>query len=445
VNSRSFGTPVGSWALSAAGLGVKASLTRGVQSTCIQVIGDSTGDATTEWFGLLGARLGAQYPAYTVSWRPWNDTNQWYDMPTTLQSGAAGERYAQLSSGELHYPGSTGITGDIDVRVKLSATDWTPTADSCIAAKWDSTGNQRSWLFLLKANGTLAFRWSTDGTSGNAVAERLSTVATGFTDGTAHWVRAVADVDNGAAGNDVKFYTSTDNVTWTQLGATVTNTGTSSILAGTASYQLGSFTAGFSSPLAGKFYWVEARSGIDGYSVVPPLPDDWDQGTNYDNGSITFGGAPVLMMLCGSQSGQNITYFNDTTRRPKLTAPHGQRLLFLNTGHNELYPYNADWISTYSAWVTDLKTNRLSGVPIVALAQNPTRIGTFITTQNAADVRTKRGAVLMSWASSQAGVYPLDVWPQLTDLNSQIGADNLHPSSAGHTVWANYVYNQVFR
>lgn len=37
----------------------------------IVLLGDSTGDATNEWFYMLGQSLAAQWPAFTVKYRPW--------------------------------------------------------------------------------------------------------------------------------------------------------------------------------------------------------------------------------------------------------------------------------------------------------------------------------------------------------------------------------------
>lgn len=38
----------------------------------IVLLGDSTGDATNEWFYMLGQSLAAQWPKFTIKYRPWN-------------------------------------------------------------------------------------------------------------------------------------------------------------------------------------------------------------------------------------------------------------------------------------------------------------------------------------------------------------------------------------
>jgi hypothetical protein len=84
------------------------------------------------------------------------------------------------------------------------------------------------------------------------------------------WVRATLDVDNGAAGRDIKFYTSTDGVTWTQLGATVTQAGTTSLFVGTAEVNVGSYNNGASERMAGRVFSAEVRNGIAGTVVTNP-------------------------------------------------------------------------------------------------------------------------------------------------------------------------------
>ena len=152
------------------------------------------------------------------------------------------------------------ITGDIDIRVRVAFDDWTPLAGSTLAGKWLGSGNQRSWYLLLNTDGTLNLVWSNDGTT---IITKTSTSATGITDATIKWIRATLDVDNEAVGNDVKFYTSDDGATWTQLGSTVTTAGVTSIYSGTAVLEVGSFGGG-ASPSTGKFYRAQIFAGLTG-------------------------------------------------------------------------------------------------------------------------------------------------------------------------------------
>lgn len=158
------------------------------------------------------------------------------------------------------------ITGDIDLRADVALDDWTPTGDATMVAKHTSTGNQRSYLLRVTSGGNLQLYRNPDGTAPSAVFVN-STVSTGFADGSRHWVRATLDVDDGAGNNVVKFYTSPDGVTWTQLGATVTTAGVASIFNSTSIIQVGAFdTTG--SLWAGKVYRAQILNGIDGTLAV---------------------------------------------------------------------------------------------------------------------------------------------------------------------------------
>lgn len=444
--------------------GLVSTLRRGYRSACIGVIGDSTGDGrlvtapatlVDEWPQVFIKKLGTDYPAYSVLERKWNDTNQAYDLPISWQSGSGnggGERgaiFSKTTSGSLQYSGAA-VTTDLDVRVKIAPTTWTPTGDQTIAAKWESAGNQRSWLFILKTTGALGFNWSTAGSA--AFGEKDSTVTIPATanpgNGNPLWVRATLKLDNGATGNDVKFYYSTDGTNWTQLGATVTTAGVTTLFGGTALYQVGSFTSGLASPYDGKVSWIQVHSGIQtvnsgALSTVPPILDDWDWASA--EATVTFSGAPVLMLLNGSISGQNVAYFDNATRRPILAQPHGQNLMFLNTGHNDLTLSRQLWLSSYSTWVNNLKT-LIPNVPFVAMGQNPVGLGgTFGITQQGIELRSARGALLQQWAATQQGVYVFDAWPLLTAADT---LDQLHPTTgagSGSEKWGLGIYSKIAR
>jgi hypothetical protein len=153
------------------------------------------------------------------------------------------------------------ITGDIDIRVRVAMDDWTPAATSTLLSKWLTTGNQRAYMLQVLAAGTLRLSWSANGT---AVLAKDSTAAVSAADLTGKWVRATLDVDNGAAGNDVKFYVSDDGVDWTQLGTTVTTATATAIFDSTALVNISGFDAGASDRTAGKVYYTEIRNGLGG-------------------------------------------------------------------------------------------------------------------------------------------------------------------------------------
>ncbi len=159
------------------------------------------------------------------------------------------------------------ITGDIDVRVDATMRSWR--MGTGLAAKYLTTGNQRSWAMETNDDGTVDFSWSPDGT----LAARIiitSTAPLPVRSGRLA-VRATLDVNNGAAGNTVTFYTSdTISGSWTQLGAAVVTAGTTSVFSSTAVLEVGS-ASGFSFGYAfGEFHAFQLLNGIAGTLVANP-------------------------------------------------------------------------------------------------------------------------------------------------------------------------------
>lgn len=160
------------------------------------------------------------------------------------------------------------ITGDLDVEVHLAMDDWTPAAASAPISKWFTVAaNQRSWTTRVEPNGRLTLFWSQDGI---AALSATSTVAPVVTNGEPLWIRYQLDVNNGAAGRDIKFFTSVDGVTWVQLGTTVTQAGVTSIFNSTAQVNIGAYNDGGSERLAGRVFSAKIRSGLSGTIVANP-------------------------------------------------------------------------------------------------------------------------------------------------------------------------------
>lgn len=158
------------------------------------------------------------------------------------------------------------ITGDIDIRIEATLADWTPATTSAFVSKWGAAGN-RSYLFQLTTGGLLELAWSADGT---ASIVKDSTVAVPISAGRLA-VRVTLDVDNGAIGNDVNFYTGpTIDGPWTQLGATVTTAVATSIFSGNLAVEIGSQSLGLVSMLTGTVHSAQIQSGINGTLVATP-------------------------------------------------------------------------------------------------------------------------------------------------------------------------------
>lgn len=222
------------------------------------------------------------------------------------------------------------VTGDIDVRWDGEPDRWIGVPGAILVSKYFSVGDQRSWMLFTDTFGYLYFTWSTDGTAGNRRTAK-STVTLPAGDGRIA-LRATLDVDNGAAGCTVTFYTS-DTIagSWTALGAAVTAAGTTSVHGGTSDVEIGTANEGqgwsisftlenlFSAdvdPFVGKVYGFELYDGIGGTLVA-----DFDA-TAQDVGDTTWSdglGTPNTWTLEASAeiSDADYRFWGELTASPK--------------------------------------------------------------------------------------------------------------------------------
>lgn len=155
---------------------------------------------------------------------------------------------------------------DFSVVALVSLDDWTPAAFTDIASHHSTTGNQRSWRFGVDTAGRLALVLSTNGTAASTF---MSTVATGFTDGTKNWVL----VTRASASGNLNFYTaaySAGTFTPPAIGSfSLLGTGnvagtTGTLHNSTASLSVGASTAGTVGLLDGDVYRFSLYTGIYG-------------------------------------------------------------------------------------------------------------------------------------------------------------------------------------
>jgi hypothetical protein len=160
------------------------------------------------------------------------------------------------------------ITSDIDIRMELSIEDWHVSSTTELAGKYNAGTNQRSWRVLLGPGGTLMFSWSEDGTTFTDI-ESTDVLQGGPTGRLA--IRVTFNADNGASEHDTKFYYARSiSGPWTQLGSTVTNSGTTSLFSSSADLHLGDISTLTFEELLGKVHKFELRDGIDGTLVANP-------------------------------------------------------------------------------------------------------------------------------------------------------------------------------
>jgi hypothetical protein len=185
-------------------------------------------------------------------------------IPTTVYN-LSPDGYLDLPGSASNYASSPDaaaldITGDIDIRARIAADDYTPAAVQGVTGKWTSTGDERSYRLRISTDGKIQLSWSTDGTAGNTVTVS-SSVASGVTNAATKWVRATLDVSSG----NVNFYTSDDGENWTLLGAADQGgAGATSIYSSTAILEVGSTDAGGQANFAGQIYRLQVYDGIAG-------------------------------------------------------------------------------------------------------------------------------------------------------------------------------------
>jgi hypothetical protein len=153
------------------------------------------------------------------------------------------------------------ITGNIDIRVRVALGNW---ANGHYQPLVEKHGNYYAYDLAVAPNGTLFALWGNGTGSTNTYA--FSTAAVPFAGGSKGWLRTTRVASTGV----VTFYTSSDGITWTQLGTTVSTTA-GALYASTDPLYVGSGALGYygTGPI-GDIYYVEVRNGINGTVVASP-------------------------------------------------------------------------------------------------------------------------------------------------------------------------------
>jgi hypothetical protein len=169
--------------------------------------------------------------------------------------------------GTVALPGTTGnyfstpdaadisIGGDLTLLAKVAPADWTPSANKMLIAKY-SGSSTISYALRLGTDGKLTLLLSSNGTAFD-ISGANSSVAASAADGTILWVLATRQQSTGT----IRYYTSPDGLTWTQLGIDRTGT-TGTIFDSTSPLELGSRGGGATENFVGDYYYAEVRNAF---------------------------------------------------------------------------------------------------------------------------------------------------------------------------------------
>lgn len=198
-----------------------------------------SGSQTAVNLGETGSVYSARYGSATGV-----DTNDPLLVPHT------GMNYLRLVGDANNYASTASsaalnITGDMEVVCLAYLDDWTPAADNNFGGRISGDPNN-AWRFAVSPLGFFRFNFYPLGTAASVIGA-VSTVAPTITDGSWLWVKVTLDVDNGAGGNTVTFYTAPftgsavepDLSAFTQLGAPVVNAGVTSLPSVTSNLGIG--------------------------------------------------------------------------------------------------------------------------------------------------------------------------------------------------------------
>ena len=155
------------------------------------------------------------------------------------------------------------LTGDIDIRINLALDEYDSGVAQALAGKYNSSTDNRGFLFLINADNELELIISDDGIFSASDLANTGVSLSSFPDSSNVWFRVTYD----ASTSDVIFYWSDDGIVWNQMGTTQTITATS-IFDSAADFEIGTNTAGTLDPASGRFYRVELYDTIDGTTPV---------------------------------------------------------------------------------------------------------------------------------------------------------------------------------
>lgn len=422
-------------------------------SLIIQVIGDSTGNDSTEWVWKLAYKLATAFPRHNIKYQRYNENTKLYETPTIIQNVGEDRHIYSAYQGvnaynAILYDSEVDITsGDADISMRIAMDDWQAGAvsEKYILAKIGTVSTTDwCWGFRIKSN-IVEFVWTETGNSADLKFASTGIDATSFVDGEAKWIRATLDVDNGAGGYTFKGYTSTNGAAWTESNS-VTGAAPTSIHVNTnVNYYMGNRGVAIAATSPGiKFYDVYIRDGINGRIASPQPIDMWHKDPARNPANQVIAGTPRIEIYNGSISGSSVTNWDDEVYLGGAVPKTYGALLFINLGHNDItYTTGKDYTDKLDALHTKIDTKCMNATKIL-ITQNP-QIDPYDKLWQVA--RAQRRKVLMGYARAN-GMYIIDTYLKylqcgipLTELIQAV--DGLHPNEAGQDMQTDFIFESL--
>ncbi|GHH83873.1 hypothetical protein [Streptomyces capitiformicae] len=203
----------------------------------------------------------------------------------------AGSPWAEMpgtAGNSLTTPDAAGLAvTDLDLRIELALEDW---SQQKLAGRYEVTGDNRSWGLMMGGTGQVSLLWSPNGTLASRIQE-FSTEPLKAYNGQRLTLRVTLDVNNGAGGYEVRFYTgrTVDDEEWNLLGEPVVGAATTAVFDGTAGIELGDIADLLDDTMNGKLFAFKLLSGIGTAGTVAASMRTSDAGAGVR--SFTSGGA----------------------------------------------------------------------------------------------------------------------------------------------------------
>lgn len=208
---------------------------------------------------------------------PWTpahlDLHAFYDAELSQPKNVGYVDLSGVSGDYIYCPHVTALSfsTDIELVVRVKASNWATGANQTLMGKYVSTGNQRQWRFYVSTSGSLGLTASVDGT---AVTSVIVAPTVALPTARFFWMRLRLDLTNGAnsVGTcDIAGDTGSNSILpliWTANGSNVGSTISGIFNSTTAPLEIGSFTNGTNERLTGQVGRMILRSGFDGTTVA---------------------------------------------------------------------------------------------------------------------------------------------------------------------------------